>query len=125
MFDIGRFPSSWKVARLVLISRGKSDTKVPSRYSPLNMLDSAGKLLEKLIKPRVADALINAIWFKAGRSTIDAIEEVVQKAKLDEGRSRHCRLVVLLATLNVRKAFNSTSWCLMLETLKNHFNTLV
>ena len=45
----GVFSSRSKVAKLVLISKGKGDDNSPSLYRPLCMLDTAGKLFEKLI----------------------------------------------------------------------------
>ena len=51
------FPTHWKTARLVLISKGKGPADVPSSYRPLQMLDTAGKLLEKLLKLRVLEAI--------------------------------------------------------------------
>ncbi|XP_043063330.1 uncharacterized protein LOC122319742 [Drosophila ficusphila] len=44
----GTFPDTWKVQRLVLISKGKGDPLTPSAYRPLCMLDTTGKLLEKI-----------------------------------------------------------------------------
>lgn len=44
--------------------------------------------------------LINIIRFRAGRSRVDTIKEVVNLMKV---HSRHCRLVVLVVTLDVKK----------------------
>ena len=75
------FLSRWKVARLVLISKGKGDLMAPC-------LVVAGKLLEKLIKPRLTGPICAAgdysptqYGFRAGRSTIDAIEKVPKRQK--------------------------------------------
>lgn len=56
----GVFSKRWKVARLVLISKGKGDPTEPSSYRPLCMLDAAGKVLEKLLKPRLLSAIEDA-----------------------------------------------------------------
>ena len=84
----GIFPARWKAARLVLISKGKGPAESTSAYRPLCMLDTAGKLLEKLLKPRLKAAIIAAgdlapqqYSFRRGKSTIDAVEEMVNAAK--------------------------------------------
>ena len=49
----GYFYKQWKVQRLVLTSKGKGDLNSAGAYRPLCMLDTAGKLLEKIIRPRL------------------------------------------------------------------------
>ena len=41
----------------MLIGKGKGPVDAPSSYRPLCMLDTAGKLLEKLVRPRLQAAL--------------------------------------------------------------------
>ena len=53
----GVFYFRWKEVRLVLISKGKGPADAPSSYRPLCMLDTAGKFLEKLVRPRLQAAL--------------------------------------------------------------------
>ena len=43
---IGIFPTRWKIARLVLISKGKGEADSPSSYRSLCMLDTKEKLLK-------------------------------------------------------------------------------
>lgn len=56
MFNVlltkGLVPSSWKVATFVLISKAKGEQRVANVQdnSPMCKLDTAGKLLERLIK---------------------------------------------------------------------------
>ncbi|KAL7723971.1 hypothetical protein ACLKA6_017962 [Drosophila palustris] len=126
----GTFPEPWKVQRLVLISKGKGDPETASAYRPLCMLDTAGKLLEKLIKPRLAAAVENAgglssrqFGFRPGRSTIGAIQEVTKAALASHQGNHHSRPIVLLATLDVKNAFNSVRWAEMIEALQNRFQT--
>ena len=93
MFNIclraGVFCSRWKRARLVLISKGKGDANSPASYRPLCMLDTAGKVLEKLIKPRLLQAIKDSgdlsdrqYGFRKGRSTVDAINTLVASARI-------------------------------------------
>ena len=44
----------------VLVSQGKGDPNTPSAYRPLCMLNTTGKLLEKLLKPRLETAIQEA-----------------------------------------------------------------
>lgn len=126
---VGVFPTRWKVARLVLISKGKGDPDNPSAYRPLCMLDTAGKLLERLIRSRLNAAVKDAgglapkqYGFRAGLSTADAVLEVVEAVKRAEGHNHFSRRVVLLVTLDVKNAFNSARWVDILEALKHSFH---
>ena len=53
----GIFPDVWKEQKLVLISKSKGDPGSLSSYRPLCLLDSAGKLFERLIKPKLDSAI--------------------------------------------------------------------
>lgn len=124
----GVFSERWKVARLVLVSKGKGDPELPSSYRPLCMLDTAGKVLEKLLRPRLLSAIKAAgdlsphqHGFRKGRSTIDAITEVVEAVRSAEAYSRHSRRVVLLVTLDVKNAFNSAKWSNIMHSLQDDF----
>ena len=53
------FPKQWKRQKLVLISKGRTkDPKVSSSWRPLCMLDSMGKLYERIIVNRVQSELV-------------------------------------------------------------------
>lgn len=124
----GFFHKTWKTQRLVLISKGKVDPDSPSAYRPLCMLDTAGKLLERMLKPRLSAAVERAgdlserqHGFRKGHSTIGAVEEVVRAAQVTHQGNHYSRKVVVLATLDVRNAFNSARWCDMLNALENNF----
>ena len=79
----GHFPKQWKLQKLVLISKGKTkDPKAPSSWRPLCMLDSTGKLYERMILNRVQSELDvpkneglseMQYGFRAGRSTLNAV----------------------------------------------------
>lgn len=132
MFNIclqeGIFPAVWKRQRLVLLSKGKGDPESPSAYRPLCMLDTAGKLLELLLKPRIHAALENAgglsrrqYGFRPGKSTINAIEDVIDGVREAQSGNHFSRRIVLLATLDVKNAFNSATWSDMIEALEVRF----
>lgn len=92
------------------------------------MLDTAGKLLEKLIKARLLSAIEAAgdlsprkYGFRAGRSTIDAIRKISEAVERAENHNQHSRRVVLLVTLDVKNAFNSARWRNMTQALEHTF----
>lgn len=121
----GVFPHRWKKARLVLIRKKEGDLDDPSTYRPLCMLDTAGKVLEKLIRARLHTAIEDAgglsphqYGFRRGRSTADALREVTEAVSRAEDCNHHSRCVVLLVTLDVRNAFNSARWTDILEALE-------
>lgn len=125
----GVFPEVWKRQQLVLVSKGKGDPESPSAYRPLCMLDTAGKLLEILLKPRIHAALENAgglsarqHGFRLGRSTIGAIEDVIEGVKAVQAGNHFSKRIVLLATLDVRNAFNSATWADMIDALEVRFS---
>lgn len=79
------FPLRWKTARLVLLHKGPGKPlDEPSSFRPLCMLDTAGKLLDRLVLIRLNQQLDDTgQWyedqygFRIGRSTLDAIERVI------------------------------------------------
>ena len=91
----------------------------PSVDRPLGMLDTTGKLYERMILNRIGE-ILDALGseglsdmqfgFRAGRSTLHAVQEV-QKKVTEAFNSKHrsggfCAVI----TLDVKNAFNSVSW---------------
>lgn len=112
------FPERWKIARLVLLHKGPGkSTNDPSSYRPLCMLNSAAKLLERLLLMRLNRHLDdtgqrsqNQYGFRHGRSTEDAIERVLRAASgAAIGAAQHRDLCVVVS-LDVRNAFNTAPW---------------
>jgi len=112
------FPTIWKRARLVLLHKGpgKSITE-PSSFRPLCMLDSAGKMLERIILQRLKKHIDatggfspNQYGFRNGYSTEDAINRVLNTASWAcQGNAQYQDLCVLVA-LDVKNAFNTVPW---------------
>ncbi|CAB0028817.1 unnamed protein product [Trichogramma brassicae] len=116
----GVFPACWKRQRLVLLPKPGKPPEEPSSYRPLCMLDTAGKIQERLICDRL-EAITESPGglsdhqngFQKGRSTINAIENVIATAreaiagkKWNRGTKKYCAVV----TLDVKNAFNSARW---------------
>jgi hypothetical protein len=50
----GHFPKKWKIAKIIPITKpGKKDSRDPSKYRPISLLNIEGKVLEKLLRSRV------------------------------------------------------------------------
>nr|AGO14404.1 hypothetical protein CsmBAC4b19.2 [Cotesia sesamiae] [Cotesia sesamiae Mombasa bracovirus] len=125
----GTFPTVWKRQRLVLLDKGKGTPITPSSFRPLCMLDIAGKLLEKLIQGRLRNDIdraggfaSNQHGFRKGRSTIDAIQKVIETAREAWSGSLIARKVCLVLTLDIKNAFNSASWGNILDALEHKFD---
>ncbi|XP_046837589.1 uncharacterized protein LOC124432621 [Vespa crabro] len=95
---------------------------------PVCMLGTAGKLLEKLLRPglhaaerAVEDLAACQYVFRSGLSTIYAIQEIVTAAKMTERGNHHSRTLCLLATLDVRNAINSVRWDMAMVALERNF----
>lgn len=80
----GCFPCRWKEARLVLIRKPDKPLEIPSSYRPLSMVNTIGKMYERVLKRRPETHLLldglskNQLGFRRGKSTIDAIEKVLE-----------------------------------------------
>ncbi|CAB0043767.1 unnamed protein product [Trichogramma brassicae] len=94
----GVFPSPWMRQRLVLLPKPDRPPDAPSSYRPLCMLDTAGKILERIICRRLevyteapGGLSEHQHGFRIGRSTIDAIESVTAAAREADGGARGSR----------------------------------
>ncbi|CAK9823296.1 Retrovirus-related Pol polyprotein from type-1 retrotransposable element R1 (Fragment) [Anthophora retusa] len=108
--------------------KGKEQLTDLSAYRPICMLDTAEKLLEKIIRPRLlttfqaaGDLSDRQFGFRRGRFTVDALQMITEAADKAEIGNRHNWNIVFVATLDVRNAFNSVSWTRILAALENTF----
>ena len=115
----GSIPPSWKRARVVLIPKPGKDPGLPSAYRPISILPALSKAWEYAIKGLIErfigqDAFHpSQFGFRKGVETVDAAAEVTRIA---HGRSKKNRLCAMV-TIDVRNAFNTLSWDLILEEL--------
>lgn len=116
-FYEGIFPEKWKVAKLVLLRKGYKPLDQPSSYRPICLLDSSGKLLERVIKERLEKHLESVgglharqFGFRKGCSTIDAIAKVMEVVNRASTGPLHKRELCALIALDVANAFNSARW---------------
>lgn len=114
----GCFPRKWKEARLVLTRKPGKPLEVPSSYRPLSMVNTIGKLFERIVKRRLEvhlsnnrDGLsVNQFGFRRGRSTIDAIGKVLDIVNRNEVKPWRHRQLCALVSIDVANAFNTVPW---------------
>ena len=120
------FPEKHKVARAILIKKpGKENIEDPSTYRPICLLNNTGKLLERLIRGRLVKEIEekggfsdNQYGFIKGRSTIEACNQVVKIAEKEKNKSVKTRGMCVVVALDVKNAFNTASWEVILKRLK-------
>jgi len=115
----GVFPSHWKTQRLVFIPKGEKPAEEPSSYRPLSMLDTVGKILERIIHSPLKGALVETnshsemqYGFRKWLSTNDTVGKLCEIAdKAIEGKKLlyGTKQYGIAATLDVKNAFNSAS----------------
>lgn len=121
----GVFPAEWKISKLVLIRKGNKPPEAPSSYRPICLLNHAAKLLERMISNRLKLELenrgglsSNQYGFRTGKSTTDALNNIVETVKAAKEGTWRTKKFVMLVTLDVKNAFNSAGWQHILAALK-------
>lgn len=116
----GIFTERWKRQRLVLLPKGNKPPGEPSSYRPLCMLNTMGKVLERITDSRLEEALTldgdladSQYGFKKSRSTKDAVNRVVTIVhgaiagkRWRRGKMKYCAVIML----DIKNAFNSARW---------------
>ena len=118
----GVFPNEWKIAKLVLIPKpGKKDA-----YRPICLLSTLAKAVEIIVDRRLQGELEERgllsdrqYGFRQGRSTLMAIERVMRSVERDHDRYGTRRDTALLILLDVKNAFNSVEWRVILEAFRD------
>lgn len=113
----GTFVKEWKIQKLVLLRKGKKPLDSASSYRPICLLNTMGKMLEGLLIRRLEAHLEenrtladNQFGFRKGRSTTDAVNQVLSLAKRGrQGRGKKGGFCALIA-IDIRNAFNSLGW---------------
>lgn len=121
----GEFPDIWKKSNLVLIpkesSAGTSGAALP-RARPICLLSEVNKTFERVIADRIvvwmeehefSNLSENQFGFRRRRSTMDALFRVrdITSAAVEAGG------IVIAVGLDIRNAFNSISWGVILSVL--------
>lgn len=108
----GIFPNIWKRAKVVLLPKKGKDLSTCSAYRPICLLPCWGKLFDKIIKNRLIfyleeKGLIDEkqFGFRKGRSTEDALSNIVKRIKENINNKE----ISLLVSLDFKSAFNSVN----------------
>lgn len=124
LFKQGRFPTCWKEAALVLIRKPGQKTG-PSAYRPICLLNTTAKFMENIIVARLHDELETKnllsdtqYGFRRHRGTVGAIKRVLNIAEAELTKTLKTRNFVLLILLDVRNAFNTMKWDVILSALE-------
>lgn len=124
----GTFPNIWKKQRLILLPKPGKPPGAPSSYRPICLLDTLGKILERIIQNRLLpvsegpDGLsVNQYGFRRAKSTVSAIKTVVNFVRDSTRnigvRAGHKMLCAIIA-LDIKNAFNSASWAHIMTALR-------
>lgn len=113
----GYFPDKWKIQKLVLLPKPGKPPGNPASYRPICLLDTLGKLLERIILNRLTQFTEGEtglsekqFGFRKGRSTVDAIRTVIEVAERASKKKRCGNRFCAVVTIDVKNAFNSASW---------------
>lgn len=119
------FPKCWKQAKLVLLKKPKKNETDDDTFRPICLLNTAGKILERLICTRLEEELEQKnilhprqFGFRKGKSTLNALEEVLKiPEKVRNLNFQHQGYIVLVA-LDIKNAFNSAPWEQIINALE-------
>ena len=120
----GVFAKRWKTAKLIpLVKPGKENSDEVSKFRPINLLNTGGKVLEKLLINRMNHHVFShdlmskkQYDFTPQRSTTDAAMAV--KGFVEEGLASG--EIVILISLDVQEAFDAVWWPSILNGLKTY-----
>ena len=119
----GIFPKQWKRARIIpIVKPGKEDSLELTKFRPICLLNTGGKVLEKLMIKRIMHHMNkndlmnkNQFGFTPQTSTIDAamaVKQFVEK-NINEKKS------IILVSLDVKGAFDAAWWPSILKLLRD------
>ena len=118
----GRFPVNWKIAKILPIAKlGREKSADTSKYRPISILNTEGKVLEKLLSKRITHHLYtteyineNKYGFTPEKNTVDAAMQVKQYLEnhLERGG------VAIMVSLDEQGACDSALWPAILQRLR-------
>lgn len=117
----GKLPETWKCAKLILIEKPKKSVHEETKYRPICLLNSVGKLFETIVNERLMYELESKKalndsqhGFRRGKSTVGAVDQIVSTAT----EARMSGKLNALILIDVQNAFNMASWPITIEKLK-------
>jgi len=118
----GVFPKRWKTAKLIpIVNPGKQNSDEVSKFRPISLLNTRGKVLEKLLINRINHHVFthdimnkNQYGFTPQRSTTGAAMAV--KEFVEEGLA--AGEIIVQIRLDVKGTFDAAWWSSILNGLK-------
>lgn len=115
-----RFPTDFQIAKVILIPKGIAETLIEQTYRPICLISVFGKMYEQIIKTRLEEELTakggisdNQYGFRKGRSAPMAVAEMIRKVREEVG-GRWAALI----TIDIKNAFNTASWRIIIDRLR-------
>lgn len=107
VLSLRHFPTSWKVAKIVLFPKPGKSRLFPQNYRPISLLPTISKIFERLLLSRLSPLLEGFIrpeqfGFRRGHSTTQQLVRTVNNL-IDNANLNLCSVAVLL---DVSKAFD-------------------
>lgn len=107
---LGYFPKSWKIARVVPIAKPNKDKSDAKNYRPISLLNTIGKVFEKLIKIRIDNFVIDnqiiineQFGFRAQHSTVHQVHRIIDFVSDNRKEQKSTGMVLL----DLKSAFDS------------------
>lgn len=104
---LNHFPSTWKIAKIILLPKAKKDLTIPENHRPISLLPIFSKFFEKLLLHRILPFIKDHIrpeqfGFRPEHSTTQQLTRVLNI--LTDNKNKNKASVVTL--LDVSKAFD-------------------
>ena len=116
----GIFPEQWKSALIMPIEKPGNDSDNATRFRPISLLNTGGKVLENLLINRIIYQLHsqqllnpNQYGFTPQRGTVDALMAMNKYVEQSFSEGQY----VILVSLDVQSAFDAAWWPSILNTL--------
>lgn len=108
--EIGYFPSSWKLPKVVPIPKPGKDPTNPANYRPISLLSSISKLLEQVNYTRLLRhteenniLLEEQFGFRRGHPTVHQFQSVTNQAR----RAKQMYKTTVMALMDIETAFDN------------------
>lgn len=120
------FPSAWKEAKVITILKPGKDKLLPQNYRPISLLNTMGKLFERVLLQRVQDVLLNHHTLRAEQfGFAPRCSATLQVLRLTEYVTRNFnrRRSTVAVFFDVQQAFDCVWHAGLLHKLR-HFTPL-
>lgn len=121
-FELGYFPSTWKVGKFIFFTKPNKIATNPNAYRPICLLPMLGKVLERIIKLRLCHQLENSSFFlpnqfgfREARNTETLIRDLKTNILDLQKINKYCSLV----SFDIEGAFDSINWNILKQVISS------